>query len=281
MVRFRALSLALGLALVSTAATAQGRWYYEDYPAAMSPQQAAIAVRTAGLRAVAPPVRRGQYYVVPSVDRYGRMNRAFVDVRLGQVVRIRPMAVAAYGRPPAPIPRVWAPGPMTDEDDLPAAGPAYPGAPVASLPPGPARVPPTTGRAHIDPNDDLGPPPSRLPQRQAKPTGPASAAAHPTPPRNIPGVKARPKTQEPKTAAAPANAPAGEAKPADASGKPPRVVLPGGPAVKGEAQAAAPAAAPAEANKLAGENPPPAAKPDAPAPTSNGIPPMPPMQSYE
>jgi hypothetical protein len=270
-VRYKAASLAVALALMSTAASAQGYYYGPARPMArVSPQQAAIAVRAAGFRAVAPPVWRGRFYVVPSVDRYGRMNRVFVDADFGEVVRARPMLAAGYPRPPGAVPMRPSvrPAPMDDDDVVDAPMRRGAPGPVASMPPYIERGANATTGA-IGNSDELPPPPSRAAPRKSKP---ATASVHPTPPRNVPGVKAKKDTKNAAVPTSPttgnAGAPAADAPPSTT----PRVVLPGGPPVKEEPKTAASGASPA----LAGETPPaPAVAPNASNPA------IPAMQGLE
>ena len=80
----------LAVALGSSAAAAQPRWYgfgpseYGNVP----PYHATRLVRAYGMRPVSSPVRMGRNYVVTAVDRYGQMRRVVVDARFGEVVRI-------------------------------------------------------------------------------------------------------------------------------------------------------------------------------------------------
>ena len=81
---------ALAVALGSSTAVAQPRWYgfgpsdYGNVP----PYEATRLVRAYGMRPISSPVRMGRNYVVTAVDRHGQMRRVVVDARFGEVVRI-------------------------------------------------------------------------------------------------------------------------------------------------------------------------------------------------
>lgn len=219
--KIRLAAAALMLGLLAEDAGAQSGYGPSGY-GQLPPRHVIAAVRAAGMRALAPPVRSGPDYIVTAVDRYGVVRRVFVDAEFGDIVRMtvaRPVA-AAY-------PYVARRAPAYDDDDL-VIRPRTPfgaGLPEYAPPRPRAAVParPLPPRANV-PNDPGGPdtsaivpPPSR---KSAKPAAPTEAT------RNA--------------AVNPAGKPA-TAKPAGAEQKPtaaPRVILPGGPTPKGEAAAA-------------------------------------------
>jgi hypothetical protein len=88
-------------------------------PIDMPPYEVRTIVRSTGLTPAGPPVRRGQHYVQPALDPYGRAMRVVVDAEVGAVVSIRPAAVSTGPRPMAPYLRYgMAPPRDFDDDDL-------------------------------------------------------------------------------------------------------------------------------------------------------------------
>jgi hypothetical protein len=75
---------------------------------ALPPYEVMSIVRSTGLTPMTRPMRRGPYYILVAVDRFGRQLRVVVDAQLGDVVNLRP-AFAAYG--PNGLPPVGAPAP--------------------------------------------------------------------------------------------------------------------------------------------------------------------------
>lgn len=248
--KIRLTAVAVTLALMSHQASAQPG-YAPGY-GLISPRHVVATVRAAGLRPVAPPVRRGRNYLVHAVDGYGMVQRVFVDAEFGDIVRV----VAARRGPGYPYvdrrPR------YDDDDDL----VIRPRTPFGAAPP---EYSPPRPRVAI---------PQRLPPRGlgddlADPDDVTAIVPPPPPPRRKAARPAAPKDTTRNAAATPGDKPAA-AKPSTSDRKAtgqktsaaPRVILPGGPTPKGEA-AAAPAAQPQPA----------AAAPVAPAPGASDIPP--------
>jgi hypothetical protein len=124
----------------------------------LPPQQIGKILRANGFTPQATPVRNGEAYQVRAIDPRGRQVRLAIDARYGDILMVRPIAMAPpgiYG------PRPYGPPPGYD-DDMPT------GAIGAYAPPGHAAA--------------LGPakPPIPRPKPAAKPT--AAAAATPAEP---------------------------------------------------------------------------------------------------
>jgi hypothetical protein len=77
--------------------------------AALPPYEVMSIVRSTGLTPLTRPMRRGPYYVLVAIDRFGRQLRVVVDAQLGDVVNLRPAFAASYG--PNGLPPVGAPVP--------------------------------------------------------------------------------------------------------------------------------------------------------------------------
>jgi hypothetical protein len=112
--------------------------------AALPPYEVMSIVRSTGLTPLTRPMRRGPYYVLVAVDRFGRQLRVVVDAQLGDVVNLRPAFAASYG--PNGLPPVGAPVPDPGAPMLPSA--ARPNADNALTSPPPPRPP--VGRALSD-----------------------------------------------------------------------------------------------------------------------------------
>jgi hypothetical protein len=69
-------------------------------PGAMPPYEVFTMLRSAGLDPVGPPARRGPNYVLRAFDRSDREVRVVVDARSGDILSVRPVALAA--REPLP-----------------------------------------------------------------------------------------------------------------------------------------------------------------------------------
>lgn len=171
----------------------------------LPPQQIAKILRTHGFVPQATPVRNGEAYQVRALDRMGRQVRVAVDARYGDILVVRPIAMApagAYG-PYGPPPSYYG-GPP------PYYGGVYPPSPgVRPLPP--------------DQSAALTPvhPPLPRPKPAAKPAAvaPAPAAAPEASPPAAAPATAPPAAEAP--AAAPAPPAAAPSPPATASPIPP------------------------------------------------------------
>ena len=132
-------------------AQAQSMWTAQAYPRPpapiemMPPHEVRTIVRSTGLTPAGPPVRRGDLYIQPALDPYGRPMRVVVDADAGAVVSIRPApALGAGPHPSGPYPRYGAlpPREFDDDDDVlppPRPIPTWPagrfsGAPVKTTP---------------------------------------------------------------------------------------------------------------------------------------------------
>ena len=193
----KAAACALVICLGSSAALAQpapGADPMAKLGPVLPPQQIARILRTNGFVPQATPVRNGEAYQVRALDRMGRQVRVAVDARYGDILVVRPIAMApsgVYGPPPA---YYGAPPPYY-------YGGAYPPSP------GVRPLPPPGQSAALTPVH----PPLPRPKPVAKPAAVAPAPA--TAPEATP------------PAAAPATAPAAEA-PAAAPAPPPAVPAP-------------------------------------------------------
>jgi hypothetical protein len=172
----------------------------------MPPHEVRTIVRSTGLTPAGPPVRRGQHFVQPALDPYGRPMRVVVDGNVGAVVSITPATVAAGHGPAAghpPVPPyvrygVAPPRDFEDDDDLEMMPPRpVPGAraPAAGI------VPPP-------------PPPSREQLAARPPAKPVPRSRPATAPRD-PAVAAVKQAAPETTSSVPAEARPVEAKPAD------------------------------------------------------------------
>jgi len=173
----------------------------------LPPHEIGKILRANGFAPQATPVRNGEAYQVRAIDRRGRQVRLAIDARYGDILMVRPIAMAppaAYG------PRPYGPPPGYYDDDMPtgAIG-AYPPPPGAGPPPGRAAALPP---AH---------PPVPRPKPVAKPT--AAAAAAPAAPQAAPASSAAPPASAPAAppAAAPAASPPAATAPAAAPALPP------------------------------------------------------------
>lgn len=226
-------------------AQAQSMWTAQAYPRPpapiemMPPHEVRTIVRSTGLTPAGPPVRRGDLYIQPALDPYGRPMRVVVDADAGAVVSIRPApALGAGPHPSGPYPRYGAlpPREFDDDDDV--------------LPP-PRPIPnvraPLSGERTATRNPPTTPVPR--PRPVTAPRDPAVAAVKPTAP-----AKAVPEAK-PEAPAAAAPAPR---DPAVAAAKPvpdptptasiPQQTAPEAPAATAPAAAPPEAAAPAETN---------------------------------
>ena len=255
---------AVAVALGSSTASAQPRWYGvdpyygpRDYYYVGPGRGMMARVRALGLRPVTQPVRAGRYVVVHALDRSGETKRVVIDPYYGEVVRVT--AVTRPDDPPVATPRVYErevtiirprrplSGWFEDVDRPDVYGaPPRPQARIPTRPdivrpqaPPSIEAEPLRPRASIPapdapevtgtiPSDILPPPPriDRIPPRTSEPLR-ASVNSAATPlPRPRPGELARPSEAPPA------------AKPAPAQTAAPRVILPGGPAERAERAAA-------------------------------------------
>jgi hypothetical protein len=186
-------------------------------PIDMPPHEVRTIVRSTGLTPAGPPVRRGQHYVQPALDPYGRPMRVVVDSAAGAVVSITPATVSAGYRPatahpPAP-PYVrygmTPPRDFEDDDDLDMVPPRpVPGAraPTAVIPP-----PPPPPREQLAARPPAKPVPR--PRPATAPRDPAVAAVKEAAPATTASVPPEAKPVEAKPEPAPAAAaPAAEPK---------------------------------------------------------------------
>jgi hypothetical protein len=172
----------------------------------LPPQQIAKILRTHGFVPQATPVRNGEAYQVRALDRMGRQVRVAVDARYGDILVVRPIAMApagAYG-PYGPPPSYYG-GPP------PYYGGVYPPSP------GVRPLPPPDQSAALTPAH----PPLPRPKPVAKPAAvaPAPAAAPEASPPAAAPATAPPAAEAP--AAAPAPPAAAPSQPATASPIPP------------------------------------------------------------
>jgi len=149
----------------------------------LPPQEIGKILRANGFAPQATPVRNGEAYQVRALDPRGRQVRLAIDARYGDILMVRPIAMAppgAYG------PRPYGPPPGYYNDDMPTGAiSAYPPAPLAK-------------------------PPIPRPKPAAKPA--AAAAATPAAPESAPAsaASATPPVSTPagSPAAGPGSAPA-------------------------------------------------------------------------
>jgi hypothetical protein len=159
----------------------------------LPPQQIARILRSRGFAPQATPVRNGEAYQVRAIDRLGRQVRVAVDARYGDILAVRPIAMApagaygSYGPPPYQYGYYGYGGPAPEP---------YPGLPgVRAMP--------------SDRSAGLAPPPLPRPKPVAKP---AAAPAAPAPAPEVapapPAPTASPPPANQTPAAPPAAAPA-------------------------------------------------------------------------
>jgi hypothetical protein len=183
-----------GLLLLAFASadTTRAQLIYPPAPmpdAALPPYEVMSIVRSTGLTPMTRPMRRGPYYVLVAVDRFGRQLRVVVDAQLGDVVNLRP-AFAAYG--PNGLPPVGAPAPDPGPAMPPNAARPNPDNALASPPPRPPA-------AHTLGDIGSAPPPARsVPEAHApnvvsSVAPPRLAVAEPTSPSSPPLPRPRPK----------------------------------------------------------------------------------------
>jgi hypothetical protein len=118
--------------------------------AALPPYEVMSIVRSTGLTPMTRPMRRGPYYVLVAVDRFGRQLRVVVDAQLGDVVNLRPAFAASYG-PNGPDPGpAMPPGAGRPNPDNALASPPRQPAARALGDIGPTPLPPhSMSEAHI------------------------------------------------------------------------------------------------------------------------------------
>jgi hypothetical protein len=150
-------------------------------------------------------VRRGQHYVQPALDPYGRPMRVVVDGNVGAVVSITPAAMSAVHPPSPPYVRygMRPPRDFDDEDDADMVPPRpVPGvgAPAAVVPP-----PPPPSRQQF-----AARPPAKPVPRPRPATAPAVAAVKQAAPETTASMppEAKPVEAKPEPAAPAAAAPA-------------------------------------------------------------------------
>ncbi len=258
-VAFKAAALGILLGLGATQAMAQPGYYYYRYgpPSlfgegpieGLSTREIARTVRAAGLRPIARPRRVGPNYIVSSVDRYGVVKRVVIDAEMGEIITIRAASgpIGAANRSDRPPPRSAGDGRVA----------VY--GPDADMPAG--RVPPARKRENARvpmpvPRSAIAALPKEadtesLPQAEGAapaPSVPVSAKSEDNARASGGGTAeqhAPPAKPEPRSAAVTPAKPSLPAKrPAEATetkpAAPVRVVLPGGPGLKGEAAAGKP-----------------------------------------
>jgi hypothetical protein len=166
-----------GLLLLAFASAdiARAQLMYPPAPmpdAALPPYEVMSIVRSTGLTPMTRPMRRGPYYVLVAVDRFGRQLRVVVDAQLGDVVNLRPAFAAAYG--PNTLPPVGAP--------VPDPGPAMP--PNAARPNGDNALASPPPRPPAARNlSDIGPAP--MSPRSVSETHAANVASAAAPPSRL------------------------------------------------------------------------------------------------
>lgn len=224
--KIRLAAAALTMALIGGDAGAQSGYAPLGY-GQLPPRHVIAAVRAAGMRALAPPVRSGRNYIVTAVDRYGDVRRVFVDAEFGDIVRM------TAARPAGPAyPYVARRAPAYDDDDDLAIRPRTPFGmgPPEYAPPRPRAAVPTRRQA----------PQANIPNDPGGPDASSAIVPPPPPPSRRTAKPAAPNDATRNAAVSPAGKPTA-AKPVGAEQKPtagPRVILPGGPTPKGEAAAA-------------------------------------------
>jgi hypothetical protein len=144
----------LALGIVSIAPAAAQPIYsapppgYHPMPG-IAPGHVLAIVRSAGLRPLTQPARRGPRYLILAADRYGQQLRVVVDAHGGRILRIAPAydpRFAGPAGPPAgaaPVPQRAGPPPMPPEVGRPQ-GDAV-GGPLVAPPPGAAPNPRLAG----------------------------------------------------------------------------------------------------------------------------------------
>ncbi len=139
-------------------------------PGAMPPYEVFTMLRSAGLDPVGAPARRGPNYVLRAFDRSDREVRVVVDARSGDILSVRPIAMASREQPLPPR------GGMGAYERMP-----------------PGYVPRDTyrggsnARPSIDDDDDDAPPPrgySPRPQGMTPGPGTLPRSSNAVPPRN-------------------------------------------------------------------------------------------------
>lgn len=190
--------LALVAGLAPAGATDLVRIAQADPDDLMPPAEIATIVRSTGLAPTARPMRRGDVYVVPAVDGYGRALRVVVDGEVGDILSIRPAALEAAAPPRVQRPayRTWLPpdpyGSARSHPVPPRSVPQARRIPATLAPtrppvprPRPSAVPQSARTATAaDTPSAAGP---RAPATQA-PAGGARIAAPATPPPTAPSV---------------------------------------------------------------------------------------------
>src|SRR5688572_16587988 len=187
--------IAVALISVGGVSTASAQVYPRPpAPIEMPPHEVRTIVRSTGLTPAGPPVRRGQHYVQPALDPYGRPMRVVVDGNAGAVVSITPASVSA-GYPPAM---------------------AHPPAPPYVRY---GRTPPRDFEGDLDDDDGEMVPPRPVPGARAP-----TAVIPPPPPPSREQLAARPPAKpvpRPRPAAAPAVAAVKQAAPETTASVPP------------------------------------------------------------
>jgi hypothetical protein len=233
----------LSLVLMTGAAAAQSSWV-EGYETGLSSRQITSIVRSAGLRPVSSPARRGHRYIVDAVDSYGETKRVVIDADYGDIMRIVSLSRRGAQRYSH---RYSTPSRWYDDDGPVVRPPATVGSPRYAYEPR-ARMPgdaierPRTSESNkrtaaVNPTQRVQPP---LPRSrpgiavEPRPGTPETPAAATKPGESAPDTTASTApTQTPKSQT-PATKKATETSAQPAS---PRVVLPGGPTPKGEREA--------------------------------------------
>ena len=152
---------------------------------AMPPYEVFTMLRSAGLDPVGAPARQGPNYVLRAFDRSDREVRVVVDARSGDILSVRPVAMAsrealpprgavgAYERmPPGYMPPdTYRDGPRGRTNARPSIDDDDDDVDVRSAPP----RDPSVIRADPDRSGMLPPPPERFPQRAAPAASPKPA----------------------------------------------------------------------------------------------------------
>jgi hypothetical protein len=154
----------------------------------LPPQEIGKILRANGFAPQATPVRNGEAYQVRAIDPRGRQVRLAIDARYGDILMVRPIAMAppgAYG------PRPYGPPPGYYNDDMPTGAiSAYPPAPPAKPPiprPKPAAKPAAAAAATpAAPEAAPASPASVAPPASSPAEPPAAAPAAATPAASAP-----------------------------------------------------------------------------------------------
>jgi hypothetical protein len=156
----------------------------------LPPQQIAKILRTHGFVPQATPVRNGEAYQVRALDRMGRQVRVAVDARYGDILVVRPIAMAPagayapYGPPPYYYGGAYPPSPRVrplPPDQSAALTPVHPPLPRPKPAAKPAAVAPAPAAAP-EASPPAAAPATAPPAAEAPAAAPAPPVAAPPPP---------------------------------------------------------------------------------------------------